>query len=122
MPGRTISGLVKPRAAARNAYLEQPALTILSSSARPAQAPGRCGTAWLWPGTPLIAAPADARSRAASQPGTAADREVVSRVRGSGGTCRSGTETRWKDHGRATLPVWKGLVHAGATVYGLRGS
>lgn len=41
------------------------------------------------------------------QTGTAADHEVVSGVRGFGGT-RTGT--RWKDGGRATLPVWKELV------------
>ena len=57
--------------------------------------------------------PAGARAWAALQTDTAAGHEVVGHVRGSGGTCRSGTGTGWKDHGRATLPVREGASACG---------
>jgi hypothetical protein len=66
--------------------------------------------------------PAGARAWATSQTRYGRRSRAGSRVRGSGGTCRSGTATRRKGHGRATRPVRKGLVDAGAAVYGLRGS
>jgi Tfp pilus assembly protein PilN len=71
-------GVVNVGAAARNADLMQPALTILPNNAWPAQASARH---------------VQQRSR--------------DKVRTRGGL---------------TLPVWKGLAHAGAAVYCLRGS
>lgn len=61
---------------------------------------GRCGTAWPWPGTPLIAA-LRTRARATSQTGMVGDRDVVSGVRGVGGMCRNGTEMRSRGPWRA---------------------
>jgi hypothetical protein len=97
-----------------------PDYTVEQRSASPGA--GRCGTAWLWPGTPLIAAlqtHEPGRPRRPVRPQitrwSAAFADLAARAE----RYRDGAVPR---QGGATLPVWKGLVHAGAAVYGLRGS
>lgn len=45
--------------------------------------------------------------------------QMVSRLRGCAGRCGSGTGRRGKDHGRSPCRCGKGVVDAGAAVYGL---
>jgi hypothetical protein len=91
IPRRTLSWLVKLRAVARHTNLAKPALTVLVEQRSASPGAVRCGTPWLWPGAPLIA---------------------VLQTRGPGDLAER------KDHGRAILPVWKGLVDAGAAYGG----